>query len=226
MNKIKALSGVLKSISSPKIFCISVQRTGTTSVGQFFKQHNFRVATWAVSRKNNWTLKWFKGDFDSIFRSKDFRLNQVFEDDPWWCSDFYKILFNKFPRAKFIMFERDPDSWFNSMVKHSGGKSLGNTHLHASIYHRLEDFYSAGYKEENKYTSKLDNLLPLGEQNRKHYIDFYRLRNNEIKDYFERFGKERIVMVQLEDPNKWQKVGLFFDINVEPNYKVHSNKSQ
>ena len=37
-----------------KIFCISFQRTGTTSVGQFFKDHGYLVATNPVSRANDW----------------------------------------------------------------------------------------------------------------------------------------------------------------------------
>ena len=138
LSKIKAIPGVLRAISSPKIFCISVQRTGTTSVGQFFRDHNFRVATWNDSRKNNWTLNWIKGDHKRIFESRDFKLNQVFEDDPWWCLDFYKILFHRFPNAKFILIERDADRWFDSMVSHSNGKTLGNTHQHTLLYNRLD----------------------------------------------------------------------------------------
>ena len=134
INKISVLPKVLKTLWSPKIFCISVQRTGTTSVGQFFRQHGFRVCTWDVSHKNEWSNSWLKGDYNAIFKSKDFAVNQVFEDDPWWCNDFYKVLFHRFPQAKFVMLERDSDKWFDSMVKHSRGKTLGNTHRHAIIY--------------------------------------------------------------------------------------------
>ena len=69
---------------------------------------------------------------------------QVFEDDPWWITDFYKLLYHRFPKSKFILLERDPDKWFDSMVSHSGGLVLGNTHRHSYIYDRLEEFYEVG----------------------------------------------------------------------------------
>ena len=203
-----------------------MQRTGTTSVGQFFKDYDYKVATWNISRKNNWSVEWFKGDFESIFRSNDFRSNQVFEDDPWWCPDFYKVLFHRFPKSKFVLLERDADEWFNSMVKHSSGKTLGNTHLHAVIYNRLDEFSCNNFKEENRYTPILDNLLPLDETYRKKYTSFYKLRNKEVKDYFDRFGKDRIIIIQLEDKDKWQKLGLFLKIKVNLDYEVHANKSK
>src|SRR5690554_6122442 len=107
--KIKKASKIIKAFSQPKIFCISVQRTGTTSVGQFFREHNYRVATWTISRRNDWTVKWFKGDYENIFNSFDFKTSQVFEDDPWFCLDFYKVLFHRFPNSKFVLVERDAD---------------------------------------------------------------------------------------------------------------------
>jgi hypothetical protein len=202
-----------------------VQRTGTTSVGQFFKDHDFRVATWRVSRKNDWTVRWFKGDYESIFNSFDFKTSQVFEDDPWFCLDFYKVLFHRFPNSKFVLVERDADQWFDSMVKHSDGKTLGNTHRHSVMYQRLNEFIEADFIEESQYTNKIDNLLPLNETHRVHYTSIYKLRNKEVKNFFEKFGKDRIVVVSLEDQEKWKKIGAFFNIQVADNYEVHANKS-
>lgn len=225
LNKLKVLPSVFKSALSQKIFCISVQRTGTTSVGQFFKEHNFRVATWDVSKKNDWTVNWMKGDYEQIFQSKDFKFYQVFEDSPWWYQDFYKVLFYRFPNAKFILLERDVNKWFDSMVSHSNGKSLGNTHRHALLYQRLEQFYDAKFEKTNLYTSKIDNLLPIEESHRKHYTSIYKLRNLEVKSFFEHFGEERIIVLRLEDQQKWQKIGAFFKIKVDKDYEVHANKS-
>ncbi len=225
INKIKKAPKVLNAMLGPKIFCLSLQRTGTTSVGQFFKDHGFRVATWVVSRNNDFTTKWFKGDYESIFNSRAFKINQVFEDDPWWCSDFYKVLFHRFPKSKFVMLERNPDKWFDSMVKHSRGKSLGNTHLHATIYQRLYELNKSEFENVNRYTSKIDNLLTLEEKHREHYVQFYKNRNNEVKDYFDFFGNNRLVTINLEDPKKWQVIGSFFDVDVDSSYEAHSNNS-
>lgn len=210
--------------TNPKIFCISFQRTGTTSVGKFFSEHNFNVATNPISRKNDWTLKWFKGDYESIFKSLDFKLHQVFEDDPWWCQDFYKVLYHRFPNSKFILFERSPDKWFDSMKSHSRGKTLGNTYRHSKLYRREQEYYNLNI--EKFYSREIDNLLPLTEENRIHYTEIYRLRIREIKEFFHEFDNRRLLYARLEDPNKWQKVGRFFKINVKQGYEIHANKTK
>ncbi|WP_026755089.1 sulfotransferase [Sediminibacter sp. Hel_I_10] len=204
----------------PLIFCISFQRTGTTSVGRFFHDHNFSVATSHTSVKNGWTSNWFKGDYKSIFNSLDFKSNQVFEDDPWWCLDFYKFLFHRFPGSKFILLERDPDKWFNSMMTHSDGKSLGNTFIHSHLYRREKEFYSLSTDIE-LYNKKTDNLLKLSEEHRAHYIEIYKLRIREVKDFFKYFDQDRLFCGDLEDSEKWKKMGSYFGFRVEPSYKVH-----
>ncbi|MCG8308799.1 MAG: hypothetical protein MI975_15500, partial [Cytophagales bacterium] len=198
------------SRNKEKIFCISFQRTGTTSTGQFFKDHGFKVANWNISRKYGWTESWFKGDYETIFNSKDFKKNIVFEDDPWWLLDFYKVLFHRFPKSKFVLLEREPDKWFDSMVSHSNGKSLGNTHRHAIVYNREEEFYLNNLGIENAYTQEIDNLLPLNEEHRQHYKQIYINRNTEIKLFFKLHDQNRIFLGKLEDPEIWQKMGSFF----------------
>lgn len=224
--KIAMVPKMVKALSRPKIFCISFQRTGTTSVGQFFIEHNYRVATWSVSRRNDWTVKWFKGDYENIFNSFDFKTSQVFEDDPWFCLDFYKVLFHRFPDSKFILVERNADKWFDSMVSHSKGRALGNTHRHSVLYQRLNEFYNQKFEEPNLYSSIIDNKLPLNEEHREHYTNIYKLRNNEVKSFFEIFGSERLVNVKLEDNDKWQVIGNFFNIKVPDGFEVHANKSK
>lgn len=198
-----------------------MQRTGTTSVGQFFNDHEYRVATWSFSIKNNWTTNWFIGDYEKIFRSIDFKTSQVFEDDPWWCLDFYKVIFHRFPKSKFVLIERDPDKWFDSMMKHSKGKSLGNTLIHSAIYQRVNEFNES---KLNKSTQK-NNLLPLNEVHRSKYKKIYVNRHKEVNNFFNTYGRNRIVRVRLEDKDKWQIIGAFFDIKVSPEYEVHVNKS-
>lgn len=213
--------------NSPKIFCVSLQRTGTTSTGQFFKDHGYSVATYGVSAKNLWTVFYFKGDYESIFESRDFVLSQVFEDDPWWLGDFYKVLYHRFPDSKFILLERDADQWFNSMVSHSNGKTLGNTHIHCAQYQRLDEFYRLkAPNQEKMYTGIIDNALPLGEEQREHYTNFYKIRNAEVKLFFDNHDNKRLFNARLEDKDLWQKMGRFFGVEVEFGYNTHLNKSR
>lgn len=208
-----------------KIFCVSLQRTGTTSTGQFFKDHGYLVATYSVSKKNLWTLSHTQGDYEKVFKSKEFINSQVFEDDPWWLNDFYKVLYHRFPKSKFILLERDPNKWFDSMVTHSKGRTLGNTHIHCAQYQRLGEFHETASGYENAYTNIVDNALPLGEEQREHYTNFYEVRNKEVKLFFQRHDMRRLFNARLEDNGLWQKMGHFFRINVENGYSVHLNRS-
>lgn len=210
-----------------KIFCLSMQRTGTTSVGAFFKRSGFRVAGWPISKKNEWSFSWQQGDFETIFQSKDFKHYQVFEDDPWWLPEFYKVLYHRFPNSKFILLTRNQDTWFESMLKHSNGKTLGNTRLHCKIYRRELDFFDL-FPEQNdrlEYNNKkIDNLLNLKGYD-KHYKEIYKIQNQDIKDFFTKYAPEAFFTCGLEDPQKWNKLAAFMNINIPDNFEVHENRS-
>lgn len=209
-----------------KIFCISFQRTGTTSVGHFFKDFGYKVAGYDRKRSNDWSVKRFIGDYDGIFRAKEFKQHQVFEDNPWFLDDFYKILYHKFPTAKFVLFTRDADKWFDSMVSHSKGKTLGNTFRHSKTYKREEEYYNKYPNLDfNARMKDIDNLLDLNETHRDHYKSIYNLRNKEVIEYFNEFNPSALFIGQLEDSNKWKKLGDYFKINVPCDYDVHVNKS-
>jgi hypothetical protein len=209
-----------------KIFCISFQRNGTKSTGQFFRDHGYSVARARKGRELGWTLEYFKGNYQAILRSSYFKSNQVFEDDPWWIGEFYKILFHEFPDSKFVLFDRDPDKWFNSMMKHSNGRSLGNTHRHSIVYDRLTDFYCLPDADERTYTMSLDNMLPLTDENREKYIHVYTDRNREVKNFFKKFGEERIFISTLENSSLWTDLGSFLGIDVAVDYSAHENKTK
>jgi len=208
-----------------KVFCISMQRTGTTSCGQFLKDHGYRVASYG-EHSRRWTNFWIKGDYDRIFRSIEFRSFQAYEDNPWWMPDFYQVLNIRFPSARFILFYRDSNKWFDSMLSHSGRKTLGNTYRHCKVYRRLDEFYKKldtdpGFKPSE---NEIDNLMSLkGKCN--HYIKVYEEYNREVIEYFNKYAPNKLFVCKLEDDQKWQKLGKFLNIKVDKNYNVHVNKS-
>lgn len=211
-----------------KYFCISIQRTGTTSVGKFFRDFGFRWAGWPTSLRNHWVGSWYEGDFERIFSSLDFRLANAYEDAPWFAPEFYKVLYHRFPRSKFILFRRDPDAWFQSMLKHSGGNIIGKSRTHSKYYRReLEyfDLLQSGRIDEaleNKIHS--EKTMKLGGW-AEHYKELYRLHNIEIQDFFNRHDPTALHVGNLEDPAKWQKLGAYLGVHVPSHYEAHENKS-
>ncbi|MES2619995.1 MAG: sulfotransferase [Bacteroidota bacterium] len=224
----RKVAGILlaeKTANPAKIFCISFQRTGTTSVGKFFIHQGYPVATWAVSLNNGWSKSWFDGNYEKIFSSPDFKNHIVFEDVPWGGLDFYKVLFHRFPDSKFILFTRDSDKWFDSMKSHSGGRTLGNTYIHSRIYNRETEFDNKFGDRYSYSEDVLDKLLELNESHREHYKKIYRARNKDVLRFFNSHDNSRIIHCELEDENKWKKMGAFFHIEIPEKYEVHENAS-
>jgi len=93
--------------SSPKIFCIGLPRTGTTSLTSFINHNsNYRIKKFLYSEsiKNN------------IMRSK-FKIPVI--DDADGVSDliacaYYQEFFYEYPNSKFIFTDRDIDDWLDS----------------------------------------------------------------------------------------------------------------
>jgi hypothetical protein len=211
-----------------RVFCISIQRTGTTSVGKFFRDFGFSWAGWPADESNNWSYKWYDGMFEKIFSSDDFRSANAFEDSPWFAPDFYKVLYNRFPNSKFILFTRNPDLWFSSMIKHSKGDVIGITRVHCKFYRREPEFFellSGKYiieNIENKIQSP-KTMKIIGLSN--HYKGIYNLHNTEVKDFFIRNDPKKLFVGELEDTEKWIKLGKFLDIKVDETYRCHENAS-
>lgn len=216
---------------APRVFCISMQRTGTTSVGKFFRDFGFRWAGWPADDKNNWSGSWYEGDWEAIFSSADFRSANAFEDSPWFLPDFYKVLFYRFPNSRFILFHRDPDAWFRSMLNHSKGELImgnmpGAVRIHTKIYRRELEYYdlvqSGAIDEENRLDSEKKMRIA---GRAAHYLEAYRLHLIEVQDFFRRHSLQALFVGRLEDPEKWRKLGLFLGLDVPADYDSRENVS-
>ena len=221
----RTLNKLLKS-SKDRVFCISMQRTGTTSTGHFLADHGYAVAGWPVSDYYNWPYYCSIGNDEAIFNSAAFQAYNGFEDSPWYHPGMYKKLYQRFPNSKFILFRRDSDAWFDSMIRHSDGKTPGNTFRHCQVYGRLPEFYKRLEQDDDfrPTLNESDTLMSL-KGKREHYKKVYESYNNEVITFFENTNAERLFTAQLEDPDKWKKLGDFLGIDVDQHYHKHSNKS-
>lgn len=94
---------------SLKIFGIGLNKTGTTSLGKYFKAMGKKLLSRPKLLLN----------FRSIYSiQKLIEENDVFED--WPFPLYYKDLYLLYPNAKFILtLRKDEEEWFNSLRKHS-----------------------------------------------------------------------------------------------------------
>lgn len=206
-----------------------MQRTGTTSVGKFFRDFGFRWAGWPQDHKNGWSRHWYEGNYEAIFSSLDFRLANAYEDSPWWAPGLYKVLYHRFPQAKFILFTRDPDAWFQSMVNHSGNNVIGVSKFHCKVYRReLEyfDLLQAGLIDEQKENQISSEKIMKLSGHAEHYKAIYRLHTIEALDFFNSHAPNSLFHGNLEDADKWIKLGEFLGICVPKGYQCHENATK
>jgi len=230
-NLAKSTRRALQSIlyrRSKKVFCISMQRTGTSSVGKFFRDFGYRWAGWEADERNNWSWSWHEGDHQKIFSSTEFRIANAYEDSPWWMPGFYKVLFHQFPDAKFILFTRDSDAWFKSMLNHSKGNVVGQSQVHCKVYGREPEYFdllqAGGIDEVFENRNFTEKALKL-EGHAEHYKAIYQLHNQEAQDFFKRNAPDALFVAELEDPDKWQKLGKFLGVDVPREYESLDNQT-
>ncbi len=229
LKKVILYSNAITHKNEPKVFCISMQRTGTTSVGKFFRDFGFRWVGWSITAKNEWTVSCYNGDYEKIFSSLDFKSANAYEDAPWFYPGFFKVLYHRFPNAKFVLFMRDADAWYKSMVKHSGGDVLGRADTHCKTYRRELEYFDL--LNSGRIDTKTENALGTEKimkitNQAEHYKDIYHLHSVEVQDFFARFSPDALFVGSLEDPEKWHKLGKFLGVQVPDDYNSHENNSR
>jgi hypothetical protein len=199
--------------SSGRIFCVSMQRSGTTSVGDWLEAHGLRRAGSPTSVRMGWTRFWWQGNHDVIFESQEFLDAEILEDDPWWCPGVYRMVAERFPDARFILLERDEDTWFDSMCRHSGGRNPGWTDVHARIYQREDEWNELSLHNPNLQGGSW-GLLSITEH-RAHYQSIYRNHGKEVRNYFaDQPG--RLYHGRLDDPSVFPRMCDFAGLRHNP----------
>ncbi|MFN9622021.1 MAG: sulfotransferase [Cyanobacteriota bacterium] len=194
-------------------FCLSMQRSGTTSVGDWLEAHGLARAGHPTSARLGWSLLWGRGELEAIFDSAEFQRAEILEDDPWWVPGFHRVLAERFPRARFLLLTRDPDAWFDSLCHHSGGVNPGPTDLHARIYGREEELNDLLARRPDLHPGAPGLLPLLG--HRSHYTMIYRRHSEDVKAFFAR-EPERLFTGSLEAPETFHDLLSFVGLAPNP----------
>lgn len=203
-----------------------MQRNGTSSVGDFLEQWGVKRIGSPQSNRNRWPLHWLEGDFESIFSHADFKEAVVFEDDPWWFPEFYRVLYHRFPESHFILLERDSDAWFRSLIRHSNGYSVGRTELHAKLYRREDDHHWLK-QHIPEYGNKRSQEMVLYDK-AQHYISVYERHNREVKAFFAERAPERLFNADLDEKELWQRLADWLQLPPVDgaSFGVHAHKAK
>jgi len=97
------------SLKTPKVFCIGMHKTGTSSMGTAMTHLGYKVMS-------NWGM--YSSDIEGqIFyvAQECLHLFDAFEDHPW--AFIYPYLDKQCPNSKFILTTRNTESWYASVLR-------------------------------------------------------------------------------------------------------------
>ncbi len=177
-----------------KIFEIGVMKTGTTSLGVAFEKLKFKHKGWDPILHD--CLK--KNELEPIFAT--IAQYDFFQDGPWHNIDF-RILDKKYPNSKFILLDRDNNSWIKSLEYHNSPKYNVN-------------------KIESKYLDYdwINNRELVVKKN----LNFKNNKYKTIKEYFKYRPNDLLVMNIKEG---WEPLCKFLNIPIPKIKFPHINKS-
>jgi hypothetical protein len=211
------------SLPVRRVFCLSLPRNGLASVGRFFRDLGLRTVVAAPTRAHRWTAAWHDGDFEAIFQSPEFAQAEAFVGSPWHLPEFYKVVHQRVPGARFVLLTREPESWFASLLADGGGVAACDSRLHAKAFRRELEFLRrlhAGELDDRR--DARGRRLPLAGL-AAHYAEVYRLHNSEVLEYFGRHAADALHWGELEDPRLWPRLARFLGAEVPIGYTCRIN---
>jgi hypothetical protein len=207
-NKQKQLLNRIKSIGKPKIFCIGLNKTGTTSVRKAWEDLGIAVGNEGTAKRlfEFWALR----DFDPII--KYCNSAQAFQDSPFSFPYTYIVLDQAFPGSKFILTVRnDAEEWYSSISRFhaklwGGGKTPTKDDLMNAV-----NFYKGRPWQVNRVLFDTPENEPYRKEN---LLDFYNRHNKEVVEYF-KLRQNDLLVLNLKEKGAYLKFCRF--IEREPN---------
>lgn len=190
-----------------KIFCIGLNKTGTTSIGSFLEKSNLKVAR----QKDGELLlsKYINRDFNSIIKYVNNSKDNVFQDVPFSLPYTYNYLDVAFPNSKFILTVRNSNlDWYNSILTfHSNFYNNGEIPTKQSLLN--SEYIYKGWSWDLMSDVYFHNDMHLYEKNE--FLDFYDNYVRGIKNYFKN-KPNKFIVINLSKQEDFLKLCNFLNI--------------
>ncbi|OZJ05641.1 hypothetical protein BZG36_01499 [Bifiguratus adelaidae] len=182
-----------------KVFCIGLNKTGTTSLGDALASLGYRRSGWHDYTSRRLMHQWLCGDIEAMARYA--AQYDVLEDFPWPLV--YREMADQFPDALFILSVRQSEeAWLSSVSRHTARRKwIG----HKIIY--------GSYDTHNNHHS---------------YLDVYRGHLESVKAYFAD-KPDRLLRLSIDETTEWKEICTFIgvpDIPTRPFPRSNSASAQ
>lgn len=178
-NKIVSIQNKIKVFNKRKIFCIGLNKTGTTSLNKVMQDLGYVSGNQHKAEKllYAWAARDFKKIINYCYSA------QFFQDIPFSLPYTYIGLDQAFPGSKFILTIRDsPDEWYNSLIA-----------FHAKLWGKnsriptKEDLKNSYYGKKG-WPWEANRLIfdtpEMDLYNKEYLTEFYIQHNKNITEYF------------------------------------------
>ncbi|QGY42742.1 hypothetical protein GM418_03460 [Maribellus comscasis] len=202
-----------------KVFCIGLNKTGTSSLKKEMEQQNYIVG---IQRQAELLFDdWVKRDFRRIINYC--KTAQFFQDAPFSYPYTFIAIDQAFPKSKFILTIRDnAEAWYNSLIRFHR-KIWGN----GNVPPTAEDLKNANYiyKGFPYYSSMSLRNVPKDNPYKKDVlIDFYETYNKNIKDYF-RHRPNDLLIINLKEKDSYGRFCNFLGIEKKKEHFPWENRT-
>ena len=204
-----------------KIFCIGLNKTGTTSLEKALESFGYQMGD---QTKAEFLLKdWHQRNFNAII--KFCKKAEAFQDIPFSLPYTYMFLDQYFKDAKFILTVRDSsDQWYNSITKY-----------HAKLWSKdkittptEEELKSANYRYRGWAYEAIKYMFNTTNKNlydKESLIKYYDNHNYQVQRYFESFP-EKLLVINVSKPEDYQALCNFLDKTPQGNNFPWENKTK
>lgn len=185
-----------------KVFCIGMNKTGTTSLEKFMKLHGYAVGNQV---KGELLLSDFStGNHQAIV---DFcQTADFFQDLPFSAPNCYPILLDAYPDAKYILTVRESAKvWYHSLVRFH--ESVFGKPLTKELLMRVAYRYQGFAWEANRvlYTSPEDDPY-----NHESLVKTYQNHCAEVAENFK--NSDNLLVLNVADGEAVAKLSSFLEI--------------
>lgn len=200
-----------------KIFIIGFNKTGTTSLKVMLDSLGYVIGDQVAGEKL--LRDYARQDFSRILELCD--TAEVFQDIPFSLPGTYRIIYEKYPDAKYILSERgSAEEWYRSLTRYhrnkvNDGHPVTAKHLKDKFYRwkgYLLEFQEAAYgaTEDTLYDEEL-------------YKRCYLKHNDEVKDFFA--DKGNFICVNLSAEDAGRRLADFLSTSCAELHVPHENRT-
>lgn len=204
-------------IDKQKVFCIGMNKTGTTSLQTFLSDHGYSLGN---QNEGEMLLKDFKNLENSVIKNY-FSQCDAFQDVPCSIPNFYKRLDDIFPNSKFILTIRNnPEIWYNSLIN-----------FHTKIFSSTDNLPTFSDLMNSTYCYKgwiidcmdvIFNYPTVPLYNKTEYINIYLNHTKAVNEYF--LSKpNQILILNLSEKNGLENISNFLGIKLLKSYQMPWN---